>query len=99
MHEEIAARRRTRALTAVVAASALVYPLLLCAVQLALAQFLTGDVVDALWWGLLTVLLSVGVVAVIRWGTGRRAASPWLLVGLLPPGLFELWLTWPLLTG
>lgn len=93
-----AARERTRQLTGVVVASALVYPLLLCAVQLALAQYLTRDPVDALWWGGLAVLLCVAIAAVVRWSTGRRVTSPWLLLGLVPPGVFELWLAWPSLT-
>lgn len=98
VQDDTAARQRTRALTGVVLASGLVYPLLLCAVQLALAQYLTRDAVDVAWWGLLTVLLCLGVVAVVRWSTARRVRSPWLLVGLVPPALFELWLTWPSLT-
>ena len=69
-----AAERRGRALMGVVAASALVYPLLVCAVQLVVAQLLR---------------------AAVRWGAARRVRSPWLLLGLLPPALFELWLVWP----
>jgi hypothetical protein len=97
--DETELRGRTRALTGVVLASALVYPLLACAVQLAFAQFLTGDVGTAVGWGTATVALCVAVVAVIRWSTGRRVRSPWLLAGLGPPLLLELWLAWPLLTG
>jgi hypothetical protein len=84
--DETELRGRTRALTGVVLASALVYPLLACAVQLAFAQFLTGDVGTAVGWGTATVALCVAVVAVIRWSTGRRVRSPWLLAGLGPPG-------------
>ena len=73
--------------------------LLACAVQLAFAQFLTADVGAAIGWGTATVALCVAVVAVIRWSTGRRVRSPWLLAGLGPPLLLELWLAWPLLTG
>ncbi len=95
MQDETSARRRTRSLTGVMGATALVYPLLFCAVQLAVAQLVTGDLLDAVLWGLLTVLLSAGVVAVVRWSSGRRVPSPWLLVGLVPPLLLELWLSWP----
>jgi hypothetical protein len=83
---------------AVVAASALVYPLLVCAVQLVFAQLLTVDVGAIVGWLALAVLCSVGVVAVVRWGAARRIRSPWLLLGLAPPAFYELWLTWPLLT-
>ncbi|MEI4270200.1 hypothetical protein TEK04_00550 [Klenkia sp. LSe6-5] len=99
MADETELRSRTRALTGVVLATALVYPLLVCAVQLAIAQFFTADVPAALGWGLAGAGLCVGVAAVVRWSTGRRVRSPWLLAGLVPPLLFELWLTWPLLTG
>jgi hypothetical protein len=94
-----AAARRGRALIGVVAASALVYPLLACAVQLVFAQLFVGDpAAVALWLGL-GVLCSVAVVAAVRWGAARRVRSPWLLAGLGPPALFELWLVWPLLAG
>ncbi|SDP64525.1 hypothetical protein SAMN05660199_04482 [Klenkia soli] len=99
MADETELRGRTRALTGVVLASALVYPLLVCAVQVAFAQFFTGDTTAAIGWGTAVVVLCLAVVAVIRWSTGRRVRSPWLLVGLVPPALFELWLAWPLLTG
>ena len=99
MADETELRTRTRALTGVVLASALVYPLLACAVQLAFAQLLTGDGGAAVGWGTATVLLCLAVAAVIRWSTGRRVASPWLLAALVPPLVFEVWLAWPLLTG
>ncbi len=99
MADETELRTRTRALTGVVLAAALVHPLLACAVQLAFAQFLTDDVGAATGWGTATVGLCVAVVAVVRWSTGRRVRSPWLLAGLVPPALLELWLAWPLLTG
>jgi hypothetical protein len=83
----------------VVAASALVYPLLVCAVQLVVAQLLTLDVAAIALWLVLAVLCSVALVAVVRWGAERRVRSPWLLAGLAPPALFELWLVWPLLTA
>ncbi|MCW2531007.1 MAG: hypothetical protein JWP62_577 [Blastococcus sp.] len=90
--------RRARALMGVVAASALVYPLLVCAVQLVFAQLLTVDVVAVVGWLALALLCSVALVGAVRWGAARRILSPWLLVGLAPPALYELWLTWPLLT-
>ena len=99
MVDETELRGRTRALTGVVLATALVYPLLVCAVQLALAQYFTDDVPAAIGWGLAGTGLCVAVVAVVRWSTGRRLRSTWLLAGLVPPLLFELWLAWPLLTG
>ena len=91
--------RRARALMGVVAASALVYPLLVCAVQLAFAQLLAVDVFAIVGWLALALVCSVAFVAVVRWGAGRRIRSPWLLLGLAPPALYELWLTWPLLTA
>ena len=82
----------------VVAASALAYPLLVCAVELVFAQLLTVDVAAVAGWLALGLLCSVAFVAVVRWGAARRILSPWLLLGLAPPVLYELWLTWPLLT-
>jgi hypothetical protein len=94
-----AAARRGRALMGVVAASALVYPLLVCAVQLVFAQLVVVDpAAIGLWLGL-GVLCSVAGVAAVRWGAARRVRSAWLLLGLAPPALFELWLVWPLLAG
>jgi hypothetical protein len=83
----------------VVAASALVYPLLVCAVQLVVAQLLTIDVAAIVLWLVLGVLCSVALVAAVRWGAERRVRSPWLLIGLAPPAAFELWLVWPALTA
>jgi hypothetical protein len=83
----------------VVAASALVYPLLVCAVEIVVAQLLTVDVAAVAGWLALGLLCSVAFVAVVRWGAARRILSPWLLLGLAPPLLYELWLTWPLLTA
>ena len=80
----------------VVAASALTYPLLVCAVQLGLAQLLVVDFAAIAFWMALAVLCSVALVAVVRWGADRRIRSPWLFLGLVPPALFELWLVWPL---
>ena len=83
----------------VVAASALVYPLLVCAVEIVVAQLLAVDVAAVAGWLALGLLCSVAFVAVVRWGAARRILSPWLLLGLAPPLLYELWLTWPLLTA
>ena len=94
-----AQRRYSRALMGLVAASACVYPLLLCAVQLAVAQLLRVDVVAVVLWLALGVASSVLMVAAVRWGASRRVRSLWLLVGLTPPALFELWLIWPQLTA
>ena len=90
-----AAERRGRALMGVVAASALVYPLLVCAVQLVVAQLLRADARAVVVWLLLSVACCVALVAAVRWGAARRVRSPWLLLGLLPPAVFELWLVWP----
>src|SRR5215217_5880674 len=76
--------RRGRTLMGVVAASALVYPLLVCAVQLVFAQLLTVDVAAIVLWLGIGVLCSVALVAVVRWGAERRVRSPWLLLGLAP---------------
>ena len=83
----------------VVAASALTYPLLVCAVELVVAQLLDADVTAVLGWLALGLACSVGVVAAVRWGAARRVLSPWLLLGVAPPVLYEVWLTWPLLTA
>ena len=98
MEQNPAPQRYVRALMGVVAASALVYPLLLCAVQLGFAQLLVVDVTAIVLWLLAAVLCSVAVVAAVRWGAALRIRSPWLLVGLAPPAVYELWLIWPLLT-
>ena len=81
----------------VVAASALAYPLMLCAVELVVAQLLTADVTAVVGWLVLGLVCSVAFVAAVRWGAARPVRSRWLLLGLAPPALFELWLTWPLL--
>jgi hypothetical protein len=91
--------RRGRALIGVVAASALAYPLVVCAVELVFAQLVTADVAATVLWLALGLLCSVGLVAAVRWGAARRVVSPWLLLGLAPPALYELWLTWPVLTA
>ena len=97
MHESAAQERLLRALLGLLAASALAYPLLLCAVQLGFAQLLRVDVPAIVGWLGAATLLSVAVVAAVRWGASRPVSSPWLLLGLLPPALYELWLVWPAL--
>jgi hypothetical protein len=87
--------RRARPLMGLVAASALAYPLVVCAVQLVFAQLLTVDVSAIVLWLAVGCVCSVAFVAVVRWGAGRRVRSPWLLLGFAPPVLFELWLMWP----
>lgn len=99
MHESVAQRRRARALIGLVAASGLLYPMLLAAVELVFAQVLRVDVVAIVLWLLLAVASSVGLVAALRWGASRQVRSLWLLLGLAPPALYELWLFWPLVTG
>jgi hypothetical protein len=94
-----AAERRGRALMGVVAASALVYPLLACAVQLVVAQLLRADVPAVVLWLALSVVCCMALVAAVRWGAARPVRSRWLLLGLLPPALFELWLVWPQLAS
>jgi hypothetical protein len=96
---DAAQQRFLRALLGVLAASALAYPLLLCAVQLGFAQLLRVDPVAVVLWLAAGVLCSVAVVAAVRWGAARRVRSPWLLVGLLPPALYELWLLEPVLAS
>jgi small ligand-binding sensory domain FIST len=90
-----APERRARALMGLVAASALAYPLLVCAVQLVVAQLFTVDVAAIVLWLAVGVVCSVAFVAAVRWGAERRVLSAWLLLGLAPPVLFELWLVWP----
>jgi hypothetical protein len=99
MQESVAQRRRARALIGLVAASGLVYPMLLAAVELVFAQVLQVDVLAIVLWLLLAVICSVGLVAAVRWGASRRVRSLWLLLGLAPPALYELWLLWPVVTG
>jgi hypothetical protein len=83
----------------VVAASALAYPLLVSAVQLVVAQLFTVDVAAVVLWLGVGVVCSVALVGALRWGATRPVLSPWLLLGLLPPALFELWLVWPRLAA
>ena|SRR6478609_4850142 len=92
-------QKRARALIGVVAASALVYPLLVCAVELLLAQLGAVDVAAIVLWLGIGLACSVGLVAAVRWGAARRVRSPWLLLGLVPPVLYEVWLLWPLVAA
>jgi hypothetical protein len=94
-----AAERRGRLLIGVVAASALVYPLLVCAVQLLFVQLVTVDGSAIVLWLALGLTCSVAVVAAVRWGIARPVRSPWLLLGLVPPAGYELWLLWPRLAA
>jgi hypothetical protein len=98
-----APERRARALIGLVAASALAYPLLVCAVRLGFAQLLTDDLSDELaviaFWLTAGIACSIALVAAVRWGADRRIRSPWLLLGLAPPALYELWLLWPRFAG
>ena len=93
--DDAAQQRFLRALLGVLAASALAYPLLLCAIQLGFAQLLGVDLLAVAGWLAAAVLCSVAVVAAVRWGAARRVRSPWLLIGLLPPVVYELWLLEP----
>jgi hypothetical protein len=99
VEDSTAQQRYVRALMGVVAASALVYPLLFCAVQLVFAQLRDVDVLGIVLWLGAGIVCSVALVGAVRWGAARRIRSPWLLAGLLPPALYELWLFWPQLTG
>ncbi|MGY1590392.1 hypothetical protein ACI79D_00290 [Geodermatophilus sp. SYSU D00708] len=99
MQDQTGQQRFVRVLVGLVAASALVYPMLLCAVELALAQLVVVDVPAVLLWLAVAVTCSVALVAALRWGVERPVRSPWLLSGLVPPAAFELWVVWPLLTG
>ncbi len=83
----------------VVAASALAYPLLVSAVQLVLAHLFVVDVAAIVLWLTVALVCSVALVAAVRWGAARRVLSPWLLLGLAPPVLFELWIVWPRLAA
>ena len=90
-----AAARRARALMGTVAASALIYLVLICAIRVTIVQLFVVDVAAVVLWLGLGVLCSVAAVAAVRWGAAWRVRSPWLLLGLVPPALFELWLIWP----
>jgi hypothetical protein len=97
--DEAAQQRFLRALVGVMVASALAYPLLLCGVQLGLAQLLRVDLLAVAGWLTAGIVFSVALVAAVRWGAARRVLSPWLLLGLLPPVVYELWLLEPLLVS
>jgi hypothetical protein len=101
MHEGAAQERFLRALLGVLAASALAYPLLLCALQLGFAhlgsaQLPRVDRVAVGMWLAVAVGLCVALIGAVRWGAARRVLSPWLLLGVALPVLYELWLVWPL---
>jgi hypothetical protein len=103
MQGETTQRRYARALIGVVAASACLYPMLLCAVELGFVQLLRADDdVDGraiVLWLVLAVACSVAMVGALRWGASRLVVSFWLLLGLAPPAFYELWLVWPQLTA
>ncbi|HEY4626275.1 MAG TPA: hypothetical protein VIH01_09670, partial [Blastococcus sp.] len=61
-----APERRARALMGVVAASALAYPMVVCAVRLVFAQLLTVDVSAIVLWLAVGVACSVALVAAVR---------------------------------
>ena len=73
-------------------------PLLFCAVQLVFAQLRDADMLAMVLWLGIGVACSVALVAAVRWGAARRIRSYWLLLGLVPPACYELWLVWPQLT-
>ena len=97
--QQAAQERFLRWVLGLLGASALAYPLLLCAVQLGFAQLLRVDLGAVLVWLTAAVACSTAVVAAVRWGAAWRVRSPWLLLGLVPPALYELWLLEPLLPG
>jgi hypothetical protein len=99
MQDGPAQARLFRPVVGVVAASALVYPMLLCAVELLFAQLVAVDVAAVTLWLGVAVACCVAAVAALRWGAARPVRSPWLLAGLVPPALFEAWLLWPWLAG
>jgi hypothetical protein len=100
MQGSTAQQRFGRLLMGVVAASAFVYPLLFCALKLAFAQLdVDIDVAATVVWLTVAVACSVALVGALRWGAARRIRSFWLLLGLAPPAVYELWLVWPQLTA
>jgi hypothetical protein len=100
MQGSTAQQRLGRWLIGVVAASAFAYPLLLCALELGFAQLTVDvDVASTALWLAVAVVCSAALVGALRWGAGRRVLSSWLLLGLVPPALYELWLVWPQLTA
>jgi hypothetical protein len=92
-------QRTGRALIGLVGASACLYPLLLCAVEIGFAQLLRSDALAVGLWLGLAVTCSVALVGAVRWGAARRVRSLWLLLGLAPPAIYELWLVWPQLVS
>jgi hypothetical protein len=99
MQSSTGTQRFGRLLIGVVVASAFAYPLLFCALKLAFAQLAVRiDVVATALWLTVAVVCCVALVGALRWGAARRIRSYWLLLGLAPPAIYELWLVWPLLT-
>src|SRR4051794_768918 len=99
MQGTTAQQRFGRLLMGVVAASACAYPMLFCALELGFAQLdVDVDVLATVVWLVVAVVSSVALVGALRWGAARRIRSYWLLLGLLPPAVYELWLLWPQLT-
>jgi hypothetical protein len=100
MQGSTAQQRFGRLLIGVVAASGLAYPLLFCALKLGFAQLEVDiDVAATVVWLIVAVTCSVALVGALRWGAARRVLSYWLLLGLVPPAIYELWLVWPQLTA
>jgi hypothetical protein len=100
MQGRVAQQAFGRLMIGVVAASAFAYPLLFCALKLAFAQLAVDvDVAATALWLTVAVVCSVALVAALRWGAARRIRSYWLLLGLAPPAVYELWLVWPQLTA
>ena len=99
MQATTAQQRLGRLLIGVVAASACAYPMLFCALKLAFAQLAVDvDVAATALWLTVAAVCSVALVGALRWGAARRVRSYWLLLGLAPPAVYELWLVWPQLT-
>jgi hypothetical protein len=100
MQGTTAQQRFGRLLIGVVGASAFAYPLLLCALELGFAQLHVDiDVAATVLWLVVAIACSIALVGALRWGAARRILSYWLLLGLAPPALYELWLVWPQLTA
>jgi hypothetical protein len=100
MQGSTAQQRLGRLLIGVVAASAFAYPLLLSALKLAFAQLdVDIDVAATVLWLTVAVVCSVALIGALRWGAARPILSYWLLLGLAPPAVYELWLLWPQLTA
>ena len=68
-------QRQVRALVGLLAATALVYPLLLCAVRLTFAQLLVVDLGGSLFWLSAGAACSVAAVAALRWASTAPSAA------------------------